>query len=191
MGTWLKANGGPPAIVVVGLGLIGLQPVVGATIAVIGAIWFALTLKPVQRRIPFTVVRKNTLVEQRLSERALGERCLALLEELQDLLAEHRRADPRALNWGSQYPSPGSAKGRAQEKAENEHGAKLQATYSRKYQGRAVWLLHEIETRHLADSSAVWRASHAGSSVHSMNELANLLSIVGHRLTERDEDAQA
>ena len=106
---WVKANGGPLSLVVVGLGLLSLSLIAGLVVAGIGLAWFVLTISPVQRRIPFTVVRKSTLVERRLSDEGRGERCLAL-------------------------------------------------------------------------------SSHAGSSDFTLAELAKLLGVVGHRLTEHDDD---
>jgi hypothetical protein len=48
---WVQANGGPLAIVVVGLSLVGLNPYVGGLVAAAGAVWFVVT-HPRLRRHP-------------------------------------------------------------------------------------------------------------------------------------------
>jgi hypothetical protein len=54
MAQWLKANGGPLAIVVVGLGIIGwTSHIVGGALIGIGLIWFVLTVPAARRRFPW------------------------------------------------------------------------------------------------------------------------------------------
>jgi hypothetical protein len=173
--------------VVVGIGLLALNPILGGVIAGIGAVWFVLTLAPVQERIPYTVVRKQTLVERRLSDKTLGLQCLDLSKDLHEELADFKLNNPRTLNWGLGYPSPTTSEGKEQEREENKHRARFEARFQ-KYRGRAAWLLHEIETRDLAATHKIWHASHAGMSGETgVDELAGLLAIVGHQLTEEDD----
>jgi hypothetical protein len=158
----------------------------GCTCAAL-VIW-VLSTKVVRDRIPWTIIKTSDLTARGVSDKTLGAECLDLASKLHDELAEYQREDPRRLNWGFRYPSPNSLEWDEQEKAEQAHKVKFEAKFQQRFQSRAAWLLDEISKRGLADDSAIWRASpHAGMlGEHGIQELAALLSTVGHRLTKRD-----
>ena len=57
---WVKANGGPLAIVVVGVSIIGFTNyALGMALVGVGLVWFGWTLPAVRRLVPWTLVRKS------------------------------------------------------------------------------------------------------------------------------------
>ncbi len=60
MQAWLKANGGPPAVVIVSLGLLGLTPLAWIGVAA-GLALNVLSWPAVRRRVPWAVVRRTDL----------------------------------------------------------------------------------------------------------------------------------
>lgn len=46
---WTVANGGAPAVVIVGLGLIAVSPLLGTILVVLGSVWFIVRLDPVRK----------------------------------------------------------------------------------------------------------------------------------------------
>src|SRR5213592_1466802 len=59
MGKWLKANGGPLAFVVVGLGLAGFTTPLAWIIVGVGVLWFLGEQARVLDRIPWRLHRKG------------------------------------------------------------------------------------------------------------------------------------
>jgi hypothetical protein len=179
VGQWVKANGGPLAIVVVGLGTISIWPL-GAVLIAIGSIWFLATLPFAQKRIPWRVVRKQALATRRISEQEIGRRCLVLAERLNERLAEHRRTDPRVVFWGVKEPDWDK-----EQRAENEHRAKLEAWFIERHQAETVFLLDELQKQHLldlGDEEGLWRLGFTSFSEHDIDHIAKLFATVGHRL---------
>jgi hypothetical protein len=49
MGEWIQANGGPPAVVVVGAGCLALWVPLGLAVIALGVLWFVVWLEPVRK----------------------------------------------------------------------------------------------------------------------------------------------
>jgi hypothetical protein len=190
MRIWLKANGGPPAVVLVGAGLLALYRPLGIAVIVIGALMWAYSFKPIQQRIPFQVVRTSQLQKSRLSDEAFGKRCLEMAQRLQDMLGESTRRNPRILKWALEEMRGGNWD--AMQKEENQHRAEIEGRFTERYRGECAWLLAEAHRRGHIDEHGAWPAwspfhGLMGSS-HDIPRIAETLATIGHRLTEKDDD---
>jgi hypothetical protein len=58
---WLKANGGPLALAVVGLAVYVVSHVVGLALGIVGVLGFMLTFEPVARRLPYRIVPNSRI----------------------------------------------------------------------------------------------------------------------------------
>jgi hypothetical protein len=49
--TWAVANGGAPAVIIVGVGLLAVSLVLGIALMVAGSLWFFVRLEPIRKRL--------------------------------------------------------------------------------------------------------------------------------------------
>ena len=102
MREWVKANGGPLAVVVLGIALTAQSCYVGITMAVIGAVWYVASRRPVARRLPrVKMQRRSGAWSLEVRPPASRDKALkALRERRKHLLA--LLDGPAAREWDSE-----------------------------------------------------------------------------------------
>ncbi|SRR6266496_2329801 len=89
MKEWLKANGGPPAVVFTGIGLMSLNQLAGVLIALLGLFYWAYKAS----WFPYAVVKKKDAMVVQADEQIIKQ-ARAVVKSIGTLLGQHVRYKP-------------------------------------------------------------------------------------------------